>query len=204
MFRYFPRITTLVLIAGAVAAIPASAFASGISASASMSNTQIGPDEFNYQITVTDTGTTPIETFWFSWIPGEGYLPSAPTDIMSPTGWTDTVTNGGRSIRWTTTTDPIDPGDSLPAFSFESTITPMQFLGTFPGNGTDASKPILTTTVYADVPGNIRTDPHDIFVVTETPEPGTLPLTITGLGLAAFLGFRLRRGDRKTSICQLT
>ena len=30
-------------------------------------------------ITVTDTGTTPIGTFWFSWVPGQGYLPDQPT-----------------------------------------------------------------------------------------------------------------------------
>lgn len=201
MFRYFPRITTLVLIAGAVAVTSASAFASGISASASMSSTQIAPGEFNYQITVQDTGTTTIGTFWFSWIPGAGFMPATPTDVMSPTGWTDTLTNGGKSIRWTTTSDDIQSGDSLDMFSFDSTVTPAEFMGLFPGPGLGAGDPILTTTVYAGAP---LVGADDIFVVAETPEPGTLPLTFTGLGLAAFLAFRLRRGDRKTPICQLT
>ncbi|MGH9563116.1 MAG: hypothetical protein ACRD3S_16810 [Terracidiphilus sp.] len=167
-----------------------------------MSNTQIGPDEFNYQITVNDTGSTTIGTFWFSWIPGAGFMPAAATDIMSPAGWTETVTNGGKSIRWVDTTDPIEPGDSLSGFSFDSTVTPAEFKGIFTGTGLGAGDPILTTTVYAGAP---LVGADSIFLVTETPEPCTLPLTITGLGLAAaFLAFRLRRGDRKTAICQLT
>ena len=201
MSRYFPRINPLVLVVGAVAAMSASAFASGISATAIMSNTQIGPDEFNYQITVTDTGTTTIGTFWFSWIPGAGFMPATPTDVMSPTGWTDMLTNGGKSIQWTTTSDDIEPGDSLEIFSFDSTVTPDEFKGIFPGPGLGTGDAILTSTVYAGAP-HVGAD--DIFVVTETPEPGTLPLTISGLGLAAFLAFRLRRSDRKNPICQLT
>lgn len=201
MSRYFPRATTLVLVVGAVAAMSASAFATGISATASMSSTQIAPGEFNYQITVNDTGTTPIDAFWFSWIVGAGFMPAVPTNVMSPTGWTDTITNGGKSIRWTTTSDDIEPSGSQMDFSFDSSVTPAEFKGIFPGPGLGTGDPILTSFVYE---GAIITSPGDQFVVAEIPEPGTLPLTITGLGLAAFAAFRLRRGVNKTPICQLT
>jgi hypothetical protein len=179
----------------------ASAFATGISATASMSSTQIAPGEFNYQITVNDAGSTTIGTFWFSWIPGAGFMPAAPTNVMDPTGWTEILTNGGKSIQWKTTTNDISAGDSLSGFSFDSTVTPSEFLGIFPGPGLGAGDPILTTTVYAGAP---LVGPDNIFVVAEIPEPGTLPLTITGLALAAFLTFRLRRRSAKTPICQLT
>ncbi len=202
MFRYLPRITTLVLVAGAVAIMSTSAYATGISATATMSSTQIAPSEYNYQITVHDTGTTSIGTFWFSWIPGAGFMPAAPTDVMSPTGWTDTTTNGGKAIQWTTTTTDIEPDDSLMDFSFDSTVTPAEFIGDYMGAGTGHGDPILTATVYAGAP-HVGAD--DIFVVAETPEPGTLPLTFSGLGLAAtFIAFRLRRGGMKTPICKLT
>lgn len=206
MFRQFPYLKSL-FVAGAVAAMSASAFAAGISAEATMSYSQISPGVYDYQITVTDTGTTAIGTFWFSWIPGAGFMPAAPSSESSPAGWVDALTNGGKAIQWKATTDLIEPGDSLSGFSFDSTVTPEQFLGNFPGPGTGAGDPILTTTVYAGAP---LVGADDIFVVTETPEPGTLLLTFTGLGLAAalFASRRLRerllQGVMNPSCVELT
>ncbi|MFO1159012.1 MAG: hypothetical protein U1E60_24385 [Reyranellaceae bacterium] len=75
------------------------------SASATISVVQINPTTYQYSITVTDTGSTPIGTFWFSWIPGQGYLPNLPS-FTSPADWSATITDGappgnGYSILWT-------------------------------------------------------------------------------------------------------
>jgi hypothetical protein len=55
----------------------------------------------------------------------------------------------------------------------------------YTGAGTGHGDPVLTSTVYAGAP-LVGTD--DIFAakLVGTPEPGTLLLTLTGLGLATF------------------
>jgi hypothetical protein len=164
-----------------VAAFAVTAHAN-ILATATYTDTQVSPGVFDYNITLNNTGTTTIGTFWFSWVPGAGFMSVTPTDITSPTGWTDKTTNGGAAIQWTTTADLLAPGDSLTGFSFESTETPAQLLLDFTGTGTGAGDPITTTTVYAGAP---MVGADDIFTVTPTPEPGTMLLTLTGLGLAA-------------------
>jgi hypothetical protein len=154
-----------------------------ILATATYTDTQVSPGVFDYNITLNDTGTTTIGTFWFSWIPGTGFLSAVPTDLTSPSGWTESLkpgTAGKVGIQWVTTTDLLDPGDSLTGFSFESTETPAQLLLGFtgtPGNG----DPVTTSTVYAGAP---QVGTADTFVAAATPEPGTMLLTLTGLGLA--------------------
>src|SRR5262249_44854574 len=45
-----------------------------------------------YTISLHNSGTVPIETFWFSWLPDHyDFLPSVPTSIVAPAGWTDYV-----------------------------------------------------------------------------------------------------------------
>src|SRR5206468_5637695 len=42
---------------------------------------------YHYDITVTDTGSTNVGTFWFGWIPGFNFLPATPSAASSPSGW---------------------------------------------------------------------------------------------------------------------
>ena len=168
-----------------VAILCVTAHATDISATATYTDTLVSPGVYDYSITLNDTGTTTMGTFWFSWIPGTGFLSATPTDITSPTGWTETLkpaTAGKIGIQWTTTTDDVDPGWSLTGFSFESTETPAELLLDFSGTGTGAGDPITTSTVYSGAP---LVGTGDTFVATATPEPGSMLLTLTGLGLAA-------------------
>jgi len=181
MSIFIRKINVLILLATLVVFIPI-AHATGISATATYTYSLVSPGVYDYSFTLNNTGTTTIGTFWFSWVPGAGFMSVTPTDITSPTGWTDKTTNGGAAIQWTTTADLLAPGDSLTGFSFESTETPAQLLLDFTGTGTGAGDPITTTTVYAGAP---MVGADDIFTVTPTPEPGTMLLTLTGLGLAA-------------------
>ena len=174
---------TLALLA-TVAALAATAHAS-ILATATYTDTLVSPGVYQYDVTLNNTGTTTIGTLWFSWIPGAGFLTATPTGVISPTGWTDTITNAGKAVRWTTSSDLLAPGDSLSGFEFDSTETPAQMLLPFAGPGLGAGDPETTSFVYIAAP---LADPG--FQLTAepaapTPEPGTLLLTLTGLGLAA-------------------
>src|SRR5258706_349712 len=55
-----------------------------IGASATITPSQLGPSSYEYAMTLTNTGTTPIGTFWFAWFPGYDLLPHAPSAIKSP------------------------------------------------------------------------------------------------------------------------
>jgi hypothetical protein len=177
-----PRRTLSLLLA--IAATAAIAHAGTLSASATISGTQISPGVYDYSIDLSNTGTTTIGTFWFSWVPGAGFLSATPSDVWSPTGWTDAITNGGAAIQWISNSSSslLQPGWSLTGFGFESTETPAELLLDFTGSGTGSGDPVLTSTVYTGAP--FSSNP-DIFAVAETPEPNTLLLTLSGLGLAA-------------------
>jgi hypothetical protein len=83
-----------------------------------------------------------------------------PTNVMSPAGWTAMITNMGASIQWTNPS-PLAVGASVTGFMFDSTMTPAQFLGTFPGPELGMGDPITTAFLHIGVPfGNpMNSDP---------------------------------------------
>jgi hypothetical protein len=196
MFRSFPQARKLALL-GALAALAPIAYADGISATATFTDTQVSPGEYQYNLTLNNTGTTTIGTFWFSWVPGAGFMVGAtPTDITSPAGWTDTVTNAGKAIQWKTTTSLLAPGDWLSGFSFESTLTPAELEAAYAGPGTGTGDPVDTAFVYIAAP---LADPGFQLTAQATPEPGTFWLTLTGLCLVAAAVFKSRLNSASTS-----
>ena len=171
-------------LSGIVIALAVPSLADGLSATATYSATPDAttPGLYDYSLTLHNTGTTTIGTLWFAWVPGGDFLKPAPTNAIAPAGWTDNIfpnaATGGNSIRWVTSTDLLAAGQSLSGFSFDSTETPAQLLGTFP-SGIGAGDPILTSFVYEAAPFG---DPGKQFVATAaTPEPGSLALLSTGL-----------------------
>jgi hypothetical protein len=178
--------TKLLLLLVVFLAASVSIRANGIDATATYTDMMVSPGVFQYDLTLNNTGTTTVGTFWFSWIPGAGFMGVTPTNVMSPAGWTDAVTNGGKSIQWTTAS-PITPGTSVTGFMFDSTMTPAQFLGTFPGPGLGTGDPITTAFLYiaaplADPGAQITAMPA---AVVGTPEPSTLSLAAIAMGLLA-------------------
>ena len=151
---------------------------------------------YNYDITVTDTGTTTIGTFWFSWLPGEGFMSAAPSNVTGPTGWATAITNGnlpsdGFSVRWVAGPGlALNPGDTMSGFDFTSTLSPAD-LGEL--STIHSGTPILTSFVYS---GGPFSDAGASVLVTEapttTPEPGTTSLVGIALGSMAFLKRRTR------------
>jgi hypothetical protein len=155
-----------------------------IMATATYTSTALGGGDYQYDLTLNNTGTSTIGTFWFGWIPGAGFLSAAPTDVVDPTGWTDNITNGNAAIQWVTTSDLLMPGDSISGFKFDSDETPTELLGTVP-SGMGAGDPVTTAFVYIAAP---LADPGFQLTATPattaTPEPSILALCALMIGVA--------------------
>src|SRR5665213_980391 len=120
---------------------------------------------YHYSITVNDTGTTNIGTFWFGWVPDEDFLPSAPSAIGDPSGWTHTITGSnnstdGSAIEWVASSNAITPGHSLTGFTFSSTDSPAVLAANSPSH---PASPTTTAFVYS---GAAFSDAGFQFVVT--------------------------------------
>ena len=160
--------------------------AAGEMASATYTVTQLSPTTWDYALTLTDTGTTPLGTFWFSWLPGQGYMNTAPISASGPAGWVAVTTNGtsagdGFSERWVDTVGVLNPGGSVSGFSFISATTPTELAGPSPFHG---GIPELTADVFMGAP---LVGPDAPFLVTlaatATPEPSSFVLILSAGGL---------------------
>lgn len=142
-----------------------------------------GPD-FTYAMTLSNASaaTEPIGTFWFAWVPGEDFLPTAPLSETAPTGWTvNAITHGGSSdgyaIRWeaTSAASDIPIGGSLSGFSFTTADSPAAVEGNSPFYPTT---PVLTSFAYDAGPFS---DAGTQFQVQSSAVPEPAALTIMAL-----------------------
>ncbi len=87
---------------------------------------------FHYTITLSSHEQDAIHTFWYSWVPGKNFLPTSPTNLQPPAGWTAKVTHDsstdGYGIQWVTTGAGLTASAPL-AFGFDSTDTPDTLAG---------------------------------------------------------------------------
>ena len=119
-------------------------------ATASIAVNGSGP-EYTFTVTVNDTGSTTVGTFWFSWVPGQDYMSAQPTSISSPAGWNAQVTTAnyagqtGYAIEWQASSagSDLQSGGSSASFSFANTETPAQMAAGSPFDG----KPRTATAV---------------------------------------------------------
>ncbi len=151
-----------------------------ITASATLSSQQLGPNSYEYSLILNNTGTTPISTFWFAWEPFYDYLPSNPSSASAPAGWNGSPVAdgfyGGYSVEWTTTTSPLAAGASLSGFKFDTSDPPSVINGISPQF---PFRPVETSWVYQ---GLSQADPGYRFATTTVvPEPSLallLPLSL--------------------------
>ena len=178
---------------------------------ATIDATDLGGGVFDYKVTLSNSGASPapIGTFWFAWVPGKDFLDSAPLSVMSPTGWTDHVTNTGAddgfAIQWVANSagNALAPGQSL-SFEFTSTETPQQLAKASPFFPAFLEG---TSFVYSGAPFS---DSGTQFVATPStpappvPEPSSLALLLTGVlcGLAR-QGLKSRRKPSQSNARKL-
>jgi hypothetical protein len=153
-----------------------------IGASATISATQLGTNSYEYSLTLNNTGTTPISTFWYAWIPGYDLLPSAPTQIFSPAGWSATNAHefyGVGSAQWVNLATPLQPNQSLGGFKFDSPDAPSAIFGASDFFG----YPVGYSYVYMGAP---QTDAGALITPTVvTPEPATIGIMLVAVAFAA-------------------
>src|SRR5262245_41327200 len=126
--------TRLALFALAASAAPALAQLAGNGTLVSYAQPA---GNFVNTLSIQNTGTTTVGTFWFAWIPGEDFLPSLPSDVLSPPGWYGYVIGGiydSYSVEWYAY-DPsynLQPGQTLSGFGFTSDDSPQVLQGISP------------------------------------------------------------------------
>jgi hypothetical protein len=168
----------------------------GILATATFTDTQPVPGTYEYDITLNNTGTTTIGTFWFAWIPGAGFMSAVPTNVQSPAGWSEILTNAGKAIQWVDHGTMLAPGGSQSGFVFDSTLSPAALEAPFAGPGLGTGDTVATSFVYIAAP---LADPGGQLVVTPAaatgaPEPSTVLLAALGIGLAGYKKLGAKRG----------
>jgi hypothetical protein len=151
-------------------------------AAATYTLNQLSPTTWNYEFTLTNTGTTPIGTFWLSWLPGQGYMNTAPISAVAPTLWVAQTTNGtaagdGFSERWVDNAGALMPGQSISGLSFVSATTPAEIAGASPFHGGIAE---LTSDVYMGAPLVGADAPFVATLATTSaaPEPSSVVLIL--------------------------
>src|SRR5262249_40831131 len=104
------------------AALTLSAVSSyGQGAMATISYTTAGPN-FDYTITLFNSGTTDLNSFWYGWTTSGNNLPSVPTTPLNSLGWGNTVS--GNSIKWVNSGGTTLAPDQSATFTFVSSSSP--------------------------------------------------------------------------------
>jgi hypothetical protein len=138
-------------LACAASALLAAPGWAGEMATANVTDSQIGANEYQYDLTLNNVGTTTIGTFWFSWVPGLNFMSATPTNINLPAGWTDNITTGpGSAIQWLAGSNLLAAGTSLSGFSFDSTLTPAELAGN--ALSPNQTYPVATSFIYSGAP----------------------------------------------------
>ena len=159
-----------------------------LAATATISAIPNGPN-FDYTISLTNTGTMDIGTFWFAWTPPGmpteyDFLPSEPFSISQPTGWLGPASAGfpGFSIEYYNHGGSLIAPKETATFQFTSPDSPVTL------QGSSFGFPRTTSFSYSGSPEvgpTARVDP--VFV----PEPSTYALLAAGC--AGLLALRRRK-----------
>jgi hypothetical protein len=162
-----------------------------LSATATLTETGTAGSEFEYSLLLDNTGTVPIDALWYGWTQGSFNLPSGPTGIAGPSGWTGTA--DGDSIQFKdgsgTAANAIAPG-AFGTFTFDSTSSLSQMTtGTHDGDPTGESVAYALPSEFGEQ--SQAGQASSPFTPTAVPEPSAFGLMITGLaGISVWLATR--------------
>jgi hypothetical protein len=133
--------------------------AQGQIASGTISSSGSGP--FTYDLTFSDAAgaTSPIGSVWYSWIPGQFFLPGTPTSASTPAGWTASIQANSIQFIANSPANDITAGHSLSGFGYQATFSPAQ-LAAAANSGESVA--------YS---GGLFSDGGDTFTVTVQPVP---------------------------------
>jgi hypothetical protein len=178
-----PKLTSIRLalaVAAGLAASTVSSHAQG--ATATISGVAAGGGIFDYTITLLNTGSDSLNSFWYGWTTSGNNLPTGseePTTAGNSLGWANDLDNN--SIKWINSSGTALAPDDSGTFTFASTATPTTITTspsgesvayvngiTFTQNNPGDSTPVFSPTLVA------------------APEPSSVGLFIVGsLGLLA-------------------
>ena len=158
--------------------ITATAQAQGDIPSGTIGGTGSGP--YTYALTFSDAAgaTSPVGSVWYAWIPGQFFLPSAPTSASAPAGWTATISS--KSIQFVASSSAFDiaPGGSLSGFGYNASFSPST-LAAAPNSGESVA--------YS---AGLFSDGGQTFTVQATPEPSSSLLLAAGATALFLVGSR--------------
>jgi hypothetical protein len=137
-----------------------------------------GSGPYNYSLIFSDAAgaTSPIGSVWYSWIPGQFFLPGVPTSASAPAGWTATILSDSVQYVASSPANDIAAGQSLSGFGYQATFSPAQ-LAAAPNSG--------ESDAYS---AGLFSDGGVIFTVQPAPEPSGFALLLAGA--ATLLLFR--------------
>jgi hypothetical protein len=153
-------------------------------ATATISGVAAGGGIFDYTITLHNTGTTSLDSFWYAWTLAGNNLSANISNPASALGWTDTALEGNTSISW----EDSAGGHALAAgqsttFTFDSTETPTAITTSPSGESVAYVSATGPNTFGQNSPGSAS--PVFSPTLVTVPEPSTLGLM--AVGLVAFL-----------------
>ena len=195
-----PKLTTsrLAVALAAAAGLAASTVTSQAqNATATISDVAAAGGVFDYTITLKNTGTTTLDSFWYAWTQMGNNLSTPITNPGSSLGWVDTAFTGNTSISWQGTAGSVLAVGSSATFTFDSTETPTA-ITTPPAGG---SVVYVTATGYQGFGQNQPGVASPVFYPTLTvvPEPASTGLLAAGALAVVAIGLELRRKRVKAS-----
>ena len=119
-----PARALLWMLTGLLGMLHSSTSLAAESAAGALLYRKVDASTFRYDIDLQNSGTTNVGTLWYAWIPGHDFMTVAPSNIVSPPGWSATVTGGnapnGFAIQWVNNSGPLTSGHTLTGFGFDS------------------------------------------------------------------------------------
>jgi hypothetical protein len=152
---------------------------------------------FDYTITLENTGTAALNSFWYGWTTNGDNLPSVPSNAANSLGWGNGLS--GNSIKWTNSSGTaLAPGDSA-TFTFVSSSSPsaitaspsgesVAYVGAIDfsedkaGDSTAAFSPTLVSGSPSNLPPVIINQPESQTVLTNV----TVTLSVTASNATSY------------------